>query len=116
MHKWLLQLLSFCLASAMFGADTAPAGSGAKTAGGEPANANPASTSTPAIERTKATRIYVIPVQEQIGSAVLYIVRRGLKEAIEQKADAVILDMKTPGGSLGTTLEIMEAIAKFQGT
>ncbi|MEO6245459.1 MAG: hypothetical protein ABIQ12_08480, partial [Opitutaceae bacterium] len=60
-------------------------------------------------------RVYVIPVQGEIASPVLYIIRRGLKEAIEQKADAVILDMKTPGGALGTTLEIMEAIAKFPG-
>jgi membrane-bound serine protease (ClpP class) len=60
-------------------------------------------------------RVYVIPVRDQIGSAVLYVVRRGLKEAIEAKADAVILDMKTPGGALDSTLEIMEAIEKFPG-
>lgn len=67
-----------------------------------------------AAERT-TRHIYVIPVRDQIGAPVLYIVRRGIKEAIAQKADAVILDMKTPGGALDTTLEIMEAIAKFPG-
>lgn len=60
--------------------------------------------------------VFVIPVREQIGSAVLYVVRRGLKEAIEKKAEAVVLDMKTPGGALDTTFEIMEALAKFPGT
>lgn len=102
MHKWLLQLLSVCFASALWAAPAEPA----------------APTRTPAEKSsaTKVTRVYVIPVQEQIGSAVLYVVRRGLKEAIEHKADAVILDMKTPGGALGTTLEIMEALAKFPGT
>jgi membrane-bound serine protease (ClpP class) len=69
----------------------------------------------PAAVAKPVERIYVIPVQDEIASPVLYIIRRGLKEAIEQKADAVILDMKTPGGALGTTLEIMEAIAKFPG-
>lgn len=64
----------------------------------------------------KDVRVYVIPVQDEIGSAVLYVVRRGLKEAIEQGADAVVLDMKTPGGSLATTLDIMEAIRKFPRT
>ena len=34
---------------------------------------------------------------------------------IEEKADLVVLDMKTPGGALDVTFEIMEAIAKFQG-
>ncbi len=70
---------------------------------------------TPALAPKQVERVYVIPVQDEIASPVLYIIRRGLKEAIEQKADAVIFDMKTPGGSLGTTLEIMEAIAKFPG-
>ncbi|HVS54367.1 MAG TPA: NfeD family protein [Opitutaceae bacterium] len=64
----------------------------------------------------KPVRIYVIPVRTEIGSAVLYIVRRGMKDAIAQHADAVILDMKTPGGALDTTFDIMEAIAKFPGT
>lgn len=58
---------------------------------------------------------YVIPVQEQIGKPTLYIIRRGLKEAIEHKAEVVILDMETPGGELGVTFEIMEALAKFPG-
>ena len=38
------------------------------------------------------------------------ILRRGLKDAIIRKADMVILDMDTPGGELGVTLEIMQEI------
>src|SRR3954465_13829897 len=68
------------------------------------------------LKSAEELRIYVIPVREQIGSAVHYVVRRGLKEAIAQHADAVVLDMKTPGGALDTTLEIMEALRKFPGT
>jgi membrane-bound serine protease (ClpP class) len=64
----------------------------------------------------KKTTAYLIPVHEQIAKPTLYIIRRGLKEAIENKADVVVLDMKTPGGELGVTFEIMEALAKFPGT
>ncbi|ATC64253.1 hypothetical protein CMV30_09965 [Nibricoccus aquaticus] len=59
--------------------------------------------------------VMVIPVREAIDEPVLYILRRGLKEAIEQKMDVVVLDMDTPGGSLGTTFEILEALEKFSG-
>ena len=69
-----------------------------------------------AIPVTKAvTNVVVIPVREQIAKPVLYIIRRGLKEAIDQKADVVVLDMMTPGGALDVTFDIMEALAKFPG-
>lgn len=79
---------------------------------------NPAEPS-PALAATKAPTgkrlAYVIPVHDEIAKPTLYIIRRGLKEAIEQKADIVILDMKTPGGALDSTLQIMEALGKFPG-
>ena len=65
---------------------------------------------------TAVRRVHVIPIREQIGSAVLYVVRRGIKEAIEQKADAIVFDMNTPGGALDTSKQIMEAIGRFPGT
>ena len=61
------------------------------------------------------TRVVVIPVREQVDSPLLFIIRRGLKQAIEDKAGLVVLDMKTPGGALDVTFEIIEAIAKFPG-
>ena len=61
------------------------------------------------------TQVVVIPVREQIGKPVLYIVRRGLKEAIERKAGMVVLDMKTPGGRADVMLDIMEAMDRFPG-
>jgi len=60
-------------------------------------------------------RVVVIPVREQVDSPLLFILRRGLKEAIAEKADVVVLDMKTPGGALDVTFEIMEALQKFPG-
>jgi membrane-bound serine protease (ClpP class) len=60
--------------------------------------------------------VWVIPVREGIDKPILYVLRRGLKEAIDQKADVVVLDMETPGGRLDVTFEIMEALGKFPGT
>lgn len=77
------------------------------------AQETPAPTAASSPERRAVA--YVIPVHEQIGKPTLYIIRRGLKEAIEQKADLVVLDMKTPGGDAGTTVEIMEALERFEG-
>lgn len=61
------------------------------------------------------TRVMVIDVREAIDSPVLYILRRGLKEAEEKNIHVVILDMKTPGGSAGVAMEMMEALSKFSG-
>jgi membrane-bound serine protease (ClpP class) len=63
----------------------------------------------------RPARVVVIPVRDEIAAPELFIVRRGLKEAIAQEATVVVLDMKTPGGALDTTFEIMEALAKFPG-
>jgi membrane-bound serine protease (ClpP class) len=63
----------------------------------------------------KPAVVYVIPVKDEINTPTLYILRRGLKEAIDQKADAVVLDMNTPGGGLAETFDIMEALEKFPG-
>lgn len=79
-------------------------------------DAAPLEKSAAAATEPAAKRVFVIPVREQIGSAVLYVVRRGVKEAIEQNADAIVLDMKTPGGALDKTFGIMEALGRFPGT
>lgn len=63
----------------------------------------------------KTSVVYVIPIKEEISRPTLYILRRGLKEAIEQKADVVLLDMNTPGGALDVTFDIMEALERFPG-
>jgi membrane-bound serine protease (ClpP class) len=64
----------------------------------------------------KRTHVVVIPIRETIARPVLYILRRGLKDAIEQKAGAVVLDIRTPGGALDVTFEMMEALENFPGT
>ena len=60
-------------------------------------------------------RVVVLPIRSEIGQPALYILRRGLKQAIAEKADVVVLDLKTPGGALDSTFEMMEALEKFPG-
>jgi membrane-bound serine protease (ClpP class) len=59
--------------------------------------------------------VYVIPITGAISKPNLYILRRGLKEAIANEVDMVLLDMDTPGGRVDYTLEMMEMLAKFEG-
>jgi membrane-bound serine protease (ClpP class) len=68
-----------------------------------------------AVVEKKAAKVVVIPVREQIATPELYILRRGLKEAIEQKVDTIVLDMETPGGALDVTFEMLKALQKFPG-
>ena len=51
----------------------------------------------------------------QIAKPELYILRRGLKAAIEQNVDTIVLDMETPGGALDVTFEMLKALEKFPG-
>jgi membrane-bound serine protease (ClpP class) len=60
-------------------------------------------------------KVVVIPIREQIAKPELYILRRGLKEAIEQCVDTIVLDMETPGGALDVTFEMLKALEKFPG-
>jgi membrane-bound serine protease (ClpP class) len=65
--------------------------------------------------KKKPAKVVVIPIREQIAKPELYILRRGLKEAIEQKVDTIVLDMETPGGALDVTFEMLKALEKFPG-
>jgi membrane-bound serine protease (ClpP class) len=116
LRSMLLRRLVFILAGTALsiGAELQPASSpsdGPATPAVSPLLADAGS---PAIAATPK-RVVVIPVEGEIASPVLYILRRGLKQAIDDKADAVVLDMKTPGGALDVTFEIMEALGKFPG-
>lgn len=59
--------------------------------------------------------VYVVPIEGPIGSPQLFILRRALKQAIENDVECVVLQMDTPGGQLGVTLEMMEALDNFDG-
>ena len=75
-------------------------------------------TALPAQEKSapaKKHKVVIIPIREQIAPPELHVLRRGLKMAIEQGANTVILDMETPGGRLDVTFDMLKAIEKFPG-
>lgn len=69
----------------------------------------------PSRASAKRVQVTVIPIRNEISDPVLYVLRRGLKEAEEKRFDVVVLDMNTPGGSGQTAFEMMEAIGRFSG-
>jgi membrane-bound serine protease (ClpP class) len=69
----------------------------------------------PVAEKSSPAKVVVIPIRAQIAKPELYILRRGLKEAIEQNAQTIVLDMETPGGALDVTFEMLKALEKFPG-
>ncbi|MGI5838636.1 MAG: NfeD family protein [bacterium] len=62
----------------------------------------------PAAEET----VYYIPVQEEISPAVATTVRRGLRQAQNAGARAVVIEISTPGGLVDAALLIRDAIVE----
>ncbi|MCH2383676.1 MAG: ATP-dependent Clp protease proteolytic subunit [Pedosphaera sp.] len=60
-------------------------------------------------------KVYVVPVREDIMPPILYVIRRGVKEAMAAEADCLIFDMETNGGRVDITEEIFDIIGKFKG-
>lgn len=54
--------------------------------------------------------VYVIPIEGPIEPALLYVIRRGVAEANNEGADAIVFRMDTPGGTLGAAREIVNII------
>jgi membrane-bound serine protease (ClpP class) len=60
-------------------------------------------------------KAYIIPVREDVATPLAYLVRRGVKEAMEAEATVLILDMDTNGGRVDVTEEIIEILGQFRG-
>ena len=58
--------------------------------------------------------VYVIPVQGPIEPALVYVVRRGVQEAERMDAQAIVLDMDTPGGTLDAAREIVNLVGNIK--
>lgn len=73
---------------------------------------------TPATEANKPAKegplVYVLKVDDGITQAMLFYLRRGVKQAADAGADALVLDMKTPGGRVDVTEEIIDLLGKFE--
>ena len=66
-------------------------------------------------EEVARKKVYILPIREDIMPALTYLVRRGVKDAMEAKADTLILDMETNGGRVDTTRDIISILEKFNG-
>ncbi len=60
--------------------------------------------------------VYVVPIEGPIAGPQTFILRRALKEAIEENVKTVVLKIDTPGGAVNDALEIIEMLEKFPGT
>ena len=58
----------------------------------------------------KQPLVYVIPIDGPIESVLVYVVRRGVDEAVRNHADAIIFEMDTPGGAVSAASEIISII------
>src|SRR5262249_8232712 len=59
--------------------------------------------------------VYIVPIRDDIMPPLVYIVRRGVKEAMDAHADLLILDMDTHGGRVDVTEEIIGILGQFKG-
>lgn len=60
-------------------------------------------------------RVVILPIRDDIMPPMVYLVRRGVKMAMDNKADLLVLDMDTRGGRVDSTMKIMEILAQFRG-
>lgn len=65
-------------------------------------------------EKNGPQTVVVIPIEGPISRATTYTVRRAVKQALDEKADALVLRMDTPGGEAEATLEMMDILARFE--
>lgn len=67
------------------------------------------------VSTNAAKTVYILPIRDDIMPPLVYLVRRGVKEAMEAKADLLVLDMETNGGRVDTTREIISILNEFKG-
>ena len=60
-------------------------------------------------------KVFILPIRDNIMPPLVYLVRRGVKEAMEARADLLVLDMETNGGRVDTTREIIDILGEFKG-
>lgn len=58
--------------------------------------------------------VYIIPIHDVIDTALVYVIRRGLVEADEQNAEAIIFDVDTPGGRVDAAEDILNMLRELK--
>jgi membrane-bound serine protease (ClpP class) len=59
---------------------------------------------------TASEKVAVIPIEETVEKGLSQFIKRSFKEAREEKAVHIILDINTPGGAVDAALEIADTI------
>jgi membrane-bound serine protease (ClpP class) len=59
---------------------------------------------------TASEKVAVIPIEETVEKGLSQFIKRSFKEAREEKAGHIILDINTPGGAVDAALEIADTI------
>jgi membrane-bound serine protease (ClpP class) len=67
------------------------------------------------VDTTAPRRVYIVPVRQEIDPSLVYIVRRGVKEAMAAKADLLVINMDTYGGRLDSLIDLIDIIKEFKG-
>jgi len=70
--------------------------------------------SSPVSDESAPGAVYVIPVEGMIERALVYVMRRGVADAVREDAAALIFVMNTPGGQLQATESIINIIANVE--
>jgi len=65
---------------------------------------------TPWSQPTTTGMVYIIPIHDVIDTALIYVIRRGLNEAEDSNAEAIIFDINTPGGRVDAAEEILNML------
>lgn len=63
-------------------------------------------------QETNPPVVYIIPIKKMIEPALLYVVRRGVDEAVRNDAKAIIFEMDTPGGAVNAAEGIIAVITR----
>jgi membrane-bound serine protease (ClpP class) len=59
-------------------------------------------------------KVYVLPLRDDVEQTMVYLARRGVKEALAQKADVLLIHLDTNGGRVDCTEDIIAAISQFE--
>lgn len=62
------------------------------------------------IASTNSRTVYLIPIKDVIDDALVYVIRRGLNEAQDENASAIIFEFNTPGGRLDSAEKILNML------
>lgn len=56
--------------------------------------------------------VYIIPIEGEVEKGLTWLIRRGIREAEENDARAIVLRMNTNGGTADATQDIMEILSR----